>query len=65
MATFLALFGVKEEEEESFFSIKNHIKSKVSPIMPPLNLQVQTIFAKEFVQNLTIDSTIVILPLIM
>jgi hypothetical protein len=29
-ATFLALFGVKEEEEESFFfSIKNNIKSKV------------------------------------
>lgn len=48
----MALFGVKEEEEETFFSIKNNINSKVSPIMPPLNLQVQTSFAKEFVQKL-------------
>jgi len=53
-ATFLALFGVKEEEEESFFfSIKNNIKSKVrAPSCHNWIYKLKQFFAKEFVQKL-------------
>lgn len=53
-ATFLALFGVKEEEEESFFfSIKNNIKSKVrAPSCHHWIYKFKQFFAKEFVQKL-------------